>query len=325
MTTLSRRSMVFAGVAATAGFATESRAQAWPAKPIRWVVPYTAGGLTDVVTRLVLSRMNVGQPFVVDNKPGANALIAAEFVANAPPDGYTLATFITAQATNKTLYAGKTKFDLVKSFEPISLVSESPLIICVSNDLPVKTVGELIAYAKKNPGKISYGSTGIGAAAHLTTELIKQIAGIDMVHVPYKGTAPALADLVSGNIQLLLEVPIGVMSQINAGKVRGLALLAKERVPAIKEIPTIVESGGPPIVASSWSMFFAPAGTPPEIIDKVSQAAIVALKDDEVRSRLIEQAVVPIGTTPAEATKFLHSEFDRWEKVIKSAGVKVEG
>jgi len=325
MTTLSRRSMVFAGVAATAGFATESRAQAWPAKPIRWVVPYTAGGLTDVVTRLVLSKMNVGQPFVVDNKPGANALIAAEFVANAPPDGYTLATFITAQATNKTLYAGKTKFDLVKSFEPISLVSESPLIICVSNDLPVKTVGELIAYAKKNPGKISYGSTGVGAAAHLTTELIKQISGIDMVHVPYKGTAPALADLVSGNIQLLLEVPIGVMSQINAGKIRGLALLAKERVQAIKEIPTIVESGGPPIVASSWSMFFAPAGTPREIIDKVSQAAIEALKDNEVRSRLIEQAVVPIGTTPAEATKFLHSEFDRWEKVIKSAGVKVEG
>lgn len=325
MTTLNRRAMVLTGIAAAAGFAAESRAQAWPAKPIRWVVPYTAGGLTDVVTRLVLSRMNVGQPFVVDNKPGANALIAAEFVANAPADGYTLATFITAQATNKTLYAGKTKFDLVKSFEPISLVSESPLIICVSNDLPVKTVGELIAYAKKNPGKISYGSTGIGAAAHLTTELIKQIAGIDMVHVPYKGTAPALADLVSGNIQLLLEVPIGVMSQINAGKIRGLALLAKERVPAIKEIPTIVESGGPPIVASSWSMFFAPAGTPREIIDKVSQAAIEALKDKEVRSRLIEQAVVPIGTTPADATKFLHSEFDRWEKVIKSAGVKVEG
>ena len=197
----------------------QASAQAWPNKPIRWVVPYTAGGLTDSVTRLTLEKTNVGQTFVVDNKPGANSLIGAEIVANAPPDGYTFLTVIAAHAANKTLYEGKLKFDPVASFTPVSLVGIAPIMILVSNDLPVKNVGELIEYAKKNPGKISFGSSGVGAAAHLSTELIMQVTGTKMVHVPYKGTAPALADLMSGNLQLLLDVPIGTMSQVRAGKV----------------------------------------------------------------------------------------------------------
>jgi len=316
------RRTTLAATAAAALVPGAARAQAWPAKPIRWVVPYTAGGLTDVTTRLTLEKMNVGQTFVVDNKPGANSLIGAEIVANAAPDGYTFLTVIAAHAANKTLYAGKLKFDPVKGFAPVSLVAVAPLIITVTNDLPVKNVGELIAYAKKNPGKISFGSSGVGAAAHLTSELIKQVAGIDMVHVPYKGTAPALADLASGNIQMLIDAPIGVMTQVRAGKIRALAMLSKNRVPGVEEVPTIVESGGPLIESSTWVMFLAPAGTPKEIVDKVSAEVSKAVKDEALRKRLAEQAVIPVGATPEETGKFLQSEIDKWEKVITTAGVK---
>jgi tripartite-type tricarboxylate transporter receptor subunit TctC len=323
MSKLNRRSVLAAGVAASfvpAGL----RAQAWPVKPIRWVVPYTAGGLTDVVTRLTLEKIDVGQTFVVDNKPGANSLIGAEMVANAAPDGYTFLTVIAAHAANKTLYAGKLKFDPVKGFAPISLVAVAPLIMTVSNSLPVKNVAEFIAYAKQNPGKIAFGSSGVGAAAHLTSELIKQTAGIDMVHVPYKGTAPALADLISGNIQMLLDVPIGVMSQVRAGKIRALCMLSKERVPGVEEVPTIVEAGGPLIESSSWVMFLAPAGTPPEIIARLQSGVARAVKDEALRKRMAEQALVPVGATTADTAKFLQDEIEKWEKVITTAGVKPE-
>ena len=323
MAKINRRAVMAASAAAA--FAPQAlRAQAWPAKPMRWVVPYTAGGLTDSVTRLTLEKMNVGQPFVVDNKPGANSLIGAEIVANAPPDGYTFLTVIAAHAANKTLYAGKLKFDPVTSFAPVSLVAIAPIMILVSNDLPVKNVGELIAYAKANPGKISFGSSGVGAAAHLTSELIMQVTGTPMVHVPYKGTAPALADLMSGNIQMLLDVPIGTMSQVKAGKVRALAMMSKERVIGAEDIPTIVESGGPLIESSSWVMFMAPAGTPKEIVDRLGGEVGKAMKDETLRKRLADQAVIPVGATPADTVKFLQAEVEKWEKVITKAGVKID-
>ena len=318
------RRTALAATAAAALVPGAARAQAWPNKPIRWVVPYTAGGLTDVTTRLTLEKMNVGQTFVVDNKPGANSLIGAEIVANAAPDGYTFLTVIAAHAANKTLYAGKLKFDPVKGFAPVSLVGVAPLIICVTNGLPVKNVAELIAYAKANPGKLSFGSSGVGAAAHLTSELIKQVTGIQMEHVPYKGTAPALADLASGNIQLLIDAPIGVMTQVRAGKIRALAMLSKNRVPGVEEVPTIVEAGGPLIESSTWVMFLAPAGTPKEIVDKVSAEVSKAVKDEALRKRLAEQAVIPVGATPEDTGKFLQEEIDKWEKVINTAGVKAD-
>src|SRR5712691_13253091 len=178
-----------------------AQAQAWPAKPIRWVVPYTGGGITDVVTRVVTQKMqtSLGQPIVVDNRPGANSILGADIVAKAPPDGYTTLTVIAAHAANATLYAGKLPFDPVKGFAPVSLVGIAPLIMTANNNLPVKDVKELVTYARANPGKLSYGSSGVGAAAHLTTELFNQTAGIDMVHVPYKGTVPALPDLMGGS------------------------------------------------------------------------------------------------------------------------------
>jgi len=323
MTKINRRALL-AGGAAMAAMPGMASAQGWPTKPIRWVVPYTAGGLTDVVTRLTLEKMNVGQTFVVDNKPGANSLIGAEAVANAAPDGYTFLTVIAAHAANKTLYAGKLKFDPVTSFAPVSLVALAPIVILVTNDLPVKNISELIAYAKANPGKISFGSSGVGSAAHLTSELIMQVTGTKMVHVPYKGTAPALADLAAGNLQMLLDVPIGTMSQVRAGKVRALAMMSKERVPGADEVPTIVEAGGPLIESSSWVMFLAPANTPKEIVDRLSGEVAKAVKDEGLRKRLAEQAVVPVGANPADTAKFLADEVEKWGKVITTAGVKIE-
>ena len=323
MTRLNRRHLM-AATGAAALLPLAARAQAWPAKPIRWVVPYTAGGFTDVSTRLTLEKINLGQPFVVDNKPGANSLIGAEAVAKSAPDGYTFLTVIAAHAANKTLYAGKLNFDPETSFAPVSLVGVAPLILTVTNNLPVKNAGELIAYAKANPGKISFGSSGVGAAAHLTSELLKQVAGIQMEHVPYKGTAPALADLVSGNIQMLVDAPIGVMAHVRSGKIRGLCMFSKERVPGAEEVPTIVESGGPLIESSSWSMFLAPAGTPREIVERLSSEVAAAMKNEDLRKRFAELAVIPGGTTPADTAKYLADEVEKWRKVIVTANVKVD-
>jgi tripartite-type tricarboxylate transporter receptor subunit TctC len=324
MTKITRRSVLVASAAASLVPGAAGAQGAWPSKPIRWVVPYTAGGFTDVSTRLTLEKISLGQPFVVDNKPGANSLIGAEAVAKAPPDGYTFLTVIAAHAANKTLYAGKLPFDPESSFAPVSLVGIAPLILTVTNGLPVKNVGELIAYAKANPGKISFGSSGVGAAAHLTSELLKQVAGIQMEHVPYKGTAPALADLVSGNIQMLIDAPIGVMAHVRSGKIRALAMLSKERVPGADEVPTIVEAGGPLIESSSWSMFLAPAGTPKDIVERLSAEVAKAMKNEDLRKRFAELAVIPGGYTPADTAKFLADEVEKWRKVIVTANVKVD-
>ncbi len=186
--------------------------------------------------------------------------------------------------------------------------------------MPVKSVGELIDYAKKNPGKISFGSRVLAQRPISPRELIRQVTGIEMVHVPYKGTAPALADLMSGNLQLLLDVPIGAMSQVRAGKVRALAMMSKERVPGAEDVPTIVESGGPLIESSSWVMFMAPAGTPKDIVDRLGAEVAKAMKDEALRKRLAEQAVIPVGATPAETAKFLQREVEKRQKVITTAG-----
>ena len=324
MTKMTRRA-VLATTAAASLVPGAVRAQgAWPTKPIRWVVPYTAGGLTDVATRLTLEKMNVGQSFVVDNKPGANSLIGAEYVANAAPDGYTFLTVIAAHAANKTLYAGKLKFDPVSSFAPVSLVGIAPLILMVSNDLPVKNVAELIDYAKKNPGKISFGSSGVGAAAHLTSELLKQVTGVKMEHVPYKGTAPALADLASGNIQMLIDAPIGVISNVRGGKCRALCMFSKERVPGVEEVPTIVEAGGPAIEGSTWVLFLAPAGTPRDIVARLSAETAKAVNSPEIKTRFDALGIEGVGSNPEQAGKFLEEEITKWAKVIAAAGVKAE-
>jgi tripartite-type tricarboxylate transporter receptor subunit TctC len=301
-------------------------AQAYPTKPIRWVVPYPGGGITDSVTRIVTQKMSasLGQPIVVDNRPGANSIVGTDLVAKAAPDGYTIVTVIAGHAANATLYQGKLSYDPVKSFAPISLAGIAPLILTVNNNFPAKDVKELIAHAKANPGKVNFGSSGIGAAAHLTTELLKQTAGIDMVHVPFKGTAPALAALMAGDIQMLVDVPSSLMPHVRGGKIKALAMFSAKRIPGANEVPTMAEAGGPALESSTWVLFLAPAGTPREIVNRLSAETQKAINESDIKDRFNQIGIVPVGNTPEEAGKFLLDEVAKWAKVINAAGVKAE-
>ena len=298
----------------------------YPNKPIKWIVPYPPGGITDSVTRLVTQRLQdvLGQPIVIENKPGANSMVGAELVAKSPADGYTILTVIAAHAANATLYQGRLPFDAMKSFAPISLAAVAPLIITVNNDFPAKNVKDLIDYAKAHPGKVSFGSSGVGSATHLTFELLKQTAGIDMVHIPYKGTAPALTAVMSGDIQVLGDVPSSLMPQVRAGKIRALGMFSAKRVTGALEVPTIVESGGPAIEGSTWVMFLAPAGTPPEIVGRLSAEVAKIMHSPDMRTRLEQLGIEPAGLTPTQTAKYLEDEIAKWAKVINIAGVKPE-
>jgi tripartite-type tricarboxylate transporter receptor subunit TctC len=306
--------------------ASAAWAQQYPSRPIHWVVPYTPGGITDSVTRIVANKLEaaLGQPIVIENRPGANSIVGVESVARSAPDGYTALTVIAAHAANATLYTGKLPFDPVKSFAPVSLVGVAPLILTVANDFPARDVKELIEYARANPGKVSFGSSGVGAAAHLTTELFAQTANIQMVHVPYKGTAPALAGLLAGDIQVLVDVPSSMMPHVRAGKIRALGLFASRRSPGAAEVPTLVEAGGPPVEGSTWVLFLAPAGTPREIVARLSAETAKVLAMPEIRARFEQLGVEPGGGTPAEAARFLDAEIEKWARVITTAKVKPE-
>ena len=303
----------------------EAQAQ-YPNKPIKWIVPYTPGGITDTVTRLVTHKVQeaLGQPIVVENRPGANSIIGADLAAKAAPDGYTFLTVIAAHAANATLYAGKLPFDPVKSFAPVSLVAIAPLIMTAHNNFPVRDVKELIEYARKNPGRISFGSSGIGAAAHLTTELFKQTTGTFMVHIPYRGTAPALQGVMAGDIQILVDVPSSMMPHVRGGKIRALAMFSANRVPGAAEVPTMQEAGGPAIESSTWVAFLAPAGTPREIVARVSAESAKAVAAADIRQRFEQTGIIGAGTNPEQLAKFLDEEIGRWGKVIKAAGVKAD-
>jgi tripartite-type tricarboxylate transporter receptor subunit TctC len=307
-------------------FSSIGQAQNYPNKPIRWIVPYTGGGITDIVTRVVTQKMqaSMGQPIVVDNKPGANSIIGADLVAKSAPDGYSIVTVIAAHAANATLYQGKLPFDPVKSFIPFSLPGIAPLIMTANNNFPAKDVKELIAYAKANPGKVNFGSSGIGAAAHLTTELFKQTAGIDMVHIPFKGTAPALLAEQANDIQILVDVPSTLMPHVRGGKIKALAMFSGKRIQGAPEVPTMAEAGGPPIESSTWVMFLAPAGTPRAIIDRLTQEADKAVNSPEIKGRFGEIGIEPVGGTPEQTSRFLADEIAKWAKVITAAGVKAE-
>jgi tripartite-type tricarboxylate transporter receptor subunit TctC len=305
---------------------TVVQGQSYPSKPIRWVVPYPGGGITDSVTRIVTQKMaaSLGQPIVVDNRPGANSILGTDLVAKAPPDGYSIVTVIAGHAANATLYQGKLSYDPVKSFAPISLAGIAPLILTVNNNFPVKDVKELIAYAKANPGKVNFGSSGIGAAAHLTTELLKQTAGIDMVHVPFKGTAPALTALMSGDIQKLVDVPSSLMPHARGGKIKALAMFSAKRIQGAAEVPTMAEAGGPPLESSTWVLFLAPAGTPREVVNRLSAETAKAINESDIKERFSQIGIEPVGNTPEQASKFLADEIAKWAKVINTAGVKAE-
>ncbi len=301
-------------------------AQAWPSKPIKWIIPYPPGGITDSATRMVIQRVQeqTGWTIVVENKPGANSILGADIAARSAPDGYTFLTVIGAHAANATLYAGRLPYDVVKSFAPVSLVGIAPLVMAVNNNFPAKDMKELIAYAKANPGKVSFGSSGVGAAAHLTQELFKQVAGLDMIHVPYKGTAPALTDLMGGSLHILTDTASALMPFVRSGKIKAMASFAGKRVPGATEVPTVVEAGGPAIEGSTWVLFLAPAATPREIVARMSAETARAVNSPELKARFESLGIEGAGNSPEQAAKFLDDEIVKWAKVIVSAGVKAE-
>ena len=301
------------------------QAQDYPTRPVRVLVPYTPGGITDLVTRITAGELakSLGQTFVVDNRPGANSILAVDMVSKAVPDGYTLGTVIAAHAANQTLYA-KLPYDSVKSFEHVSLLVTSPLIVCATNSLPANSIKELIDLAKAKPGQLTFASSGVGAAAHLTTELFMSTTGIKMVHVPYKGTAPALQDLIGGQINFMMDTPMPAMlPQVRAGKVKALGMASEKRVAIAPEIPTLIESGVQ-VVGGTWVALLAPAGTPKAIVDKLSRAAGAAMRRPEIKERLAQFGIDPVGSTSAEFTVFLKSEVAKWSKVIKDSNVKID-
>jgi tripartite-type tricarboxylate transporter receptor subunit TctC len=267
---------------------------------------------------------NTGWTIVMENKPGANSLLGAEIVARAQPDGYTFLSVLAAHAANATLYAGRTSFDPVKSFAPVSLVGTTPLILTASNSFPAKDAKELIEYARANPNKVSFGSSGIGAAAHLTSEFLKLQTGTQMVHVPYKGTAPALQDLIGNSIQILVDTPVSLMPHVRAGKIKALGMFSAKRIPSAPEVPTLAEAGGPALESSTWVMFLAPAGVPKEIVQRVSQETSRALQSADLRARFDALGLDPVGSTPEQTSVFLQEEIAKWGKVISAAGVKPE-
>ena len=306
-------------------FSLSGNAQ-YPNKPIRWIVPYTGGGITDVVTRIVTQKMSgpLGQPVVVDNRPGANSILGSDLAAKAAPDGYTMVTVIAGYAANVTLYQGKLPFDPLKDLVPVSLAGIAPLIMTVNDKLPAKDVKELIAYAKANPGKLNFGSSGIGAAAHLTCELFKQTAGIDMVRIPFKGTAPATQAVMANDIQILVDTPSSMMPHVRGGKLRALGMFSAKRLPAFPDVPTIAEAGGPALESSTWVLFMAPGGTPRPIIDRLAAETTRAINESGIRERFLQLGIEPVGNTPDQARKFLDAEVAKWAKVINTAGVKAE-
>jgi tripartite-type tricarboxylate transporter receptor subunit TctC len=299
-------------------------AQGWPNKPIRWIVPYTPGGYTDLMSRLVGQKVAdaLGVTVVFENKPGANAIIGTDVVAKAAPDGYTFGTVIAAHAVNATLNP-KLPYDTLKDLTYVSLMSSAPLIIIANKDVPANSIPELVALAKSKPGSLSFASSGVGAAAHLTMEMFKSRMGIDMVHVPYKGTAGALQDTVAGNIHVMFDIVGPLMPQVIAGNVKALGLSAKEQIPAAPGVKTIIEQGVPDFVSGTWAGIIAPAGTPKDIVDRVAAEAKKALADPAMKQKLTEQGIVAIGSSPDEYRAFVSDEIAKWAKVIKDANIKM--
>ena len=323
---ISRRTVIQAGSVGLAGAVLPALAQsAWPARPIRIVVPYTAGGFTDQMARLVQVGLQnrLGQPVVIDNKPGANSIIGVDAVAKAAPDGYTFGVVIAAYAANTTLYP-KLPYSPTKDLVGVSLMGVSPLLAAVNNNAPFKNVQELVAYAKANPGKVSFGSSGTGSAGHLTSELMKALTKTFMVHIPYRGAVPAFTDLLGGQIQLFFDAPTGLIQAGKTGRVRLIGVASDKRLSAIPDVPTFIEQGIPGLVGSTWASMIAPAGTPRDIVQRMSDEVSRIIRSEETRAKLEAMGTFAEGSTPEACDAFIATETTKWARVIKDAGVTLE-
>jgi tripartite-type tricarboxylate transporter receptor subunit TctC len=299
-------------------------AQSYPARPIRLVVPFGAGGGTDNLARIVepLVSKTLGQPMVIENRPGGGSVIGMDQVAKATPDGYMLVMTDTSIAVNPSLKP--LPYDTLKDFEPVSLLASAPVILMAHPKVPAKTLQEFVALAKAQPGKFNYASGGNGASTHLGGELLKLVAGIDVVHVPYKGTGPAMNDLVGGHVDVMFSGISSARSFMDAGTLRALAVTGETRNAATPDVPTFAEAGLPGVTASTYWGVLAPKGTPKDIIEKVNAAFAQAMKDPAVVARVGELGYLPIAGGPADYAENLRVEIEKWGKVVRAANIKAE-
>jgi len=301
-----------------------ARAQAYPSQPLRWVVGFPPGGGADTVSRIMARWLSerLGQPVVIENKPGASTNISVQAVANAPPDGYTILFIGASAAVNVTLF-DNLPFNLLRDIAPVSGLIDFPFVLIVHPSVPARTVAELIAYAKANPGKISMASFGAGSSSHVAGELFKTMAGVNLVHVPYRGSASALTDMISGHVQVMFDVMTSALPHIRSGALRAIAVAGKNRFPGLPDVPVIADTVAG-YEANSWCGLGAPRGTPPEIIDRLNREINAGLKNPAIIEQLAKVSTTPIIFTPAEFGAFMASEVEKWGKVIKVAGVRPE-
>jgi tripartite-type tricarboxylate transporter receptor subunit TctC len=308
-----------------AAIATSAFAQAYPTKPAKVIVPYPPGGPTDIVARVVSQKLSdqMGQPFIVENRPGAGGNIGAEAVAKSPADGYTLLVATTAHAINPSLFKSL-GYNLTKDFAPVSQLTSGPLVIVANPALPAKNVKELIAIGRSKPGSLNYASSGNGQSTHLSAELFATMAGIKMNHIPYKGSAPALTDVMGGQASLMFDTMLSAMPHVKNGKLRALAVTSAARSPAAPDVPTVAESGLPGYEAIAWNGMLVPAGTPAEVVGKLNAELRKALDAPDVKDRFSAQGFGAAWNTREAFAKFIQSELDKWAKVVKVSGATLD-
>ena len=313
------------GAATMAGAVSIVHAQTYPDKPIRIIVPYTPGGFNDTLARTVGQKLQEawGQPVIVDNRPGGGTLIGTEMAAKAAPDGYTLYMVPFAFAVNPSLYK-KLPYDSLKDFAPITLAASTPNLLVVNPALPVNSVKELIALAKSKPGKLNYASTGNGSSNHLSMEKFKMMAGVDITHIPYKGSGPAVTDLMGGQVDLMFDNIPNVLPHVKTGKLKMIAVTSPKRSPHVPDVPTVSESGVPGYEVSVWFGIAAPGGTPKPIITKLNAEIVKILNMPDVKQKFAAQGVDVIGSTPEQFAAYIKEQMEEWGKVVKAAGVTPE-
>jgi len=313
-------------VAAASAHAQATKSAAFPIKPVRVIVGYAPGGATDIIGRLVAQKLSdaTGQSVFVENRPGASATIASAQVAKSPPDGYTLLIAATTSHSILPSLMSKLPYDPQRDFAPVSILAISPLLLALHPSLPIRSVGDMIKIARERPGQLSFGAGGTGTPPHLAGELFKQMAGVNMLYVPYKGEAPAISDLMGGQISLIFANAVAVIQQVQAGRLRGVAVTSAKRLPTLPEFPSVAESGLPGFEVESWFGLVATAGTPGDVIAKLNADTVQAMNAPEVRDRLAVLGMFVKTGPPADLAALMQTETVKWAKVVKAAGLKIE-
>lgn len=325
--TISRRGLLAFATALTCSATAYAQAQpaVWPAKPIKLVVGYAAGGATDVVARIIAVKLGekLGQTVIVDNRSGANSNVSAEIVTRSPADGYTLYVYTIANTINTSLY-DKLGYDAIKDFEPIGLIAKIPNILVVNSKSPIKSVADYIQFTKESPNGMTFASSGSGSSIHLSGEMFKMVSKLNMLHVPYRGSAPAVTDLLGGQVQSMFDNTPSALPHVRGGKLRAIAITSAQRNSLLPDVPTVAESGFPGFDVQSWFGLAAPAGTPRPVVERVNFELNQVLNTPDVRQRLLSLAAIPEPSSPEQMRSFMAAEVKRWHDIVKLSGAKAE-